>query len=64
MAVAGLSLARSAHAAGSDLIRIGMIGCGGRCTGAANDAMTADPGLRLVAMTDPIADRVKGAARR
>ena len=61
VAVAGLSLARSAHAAGSDTIRIGMIGSGGRCTGAANDAMTADPGLRLVAMTDCIADRVKGA---
>jgi predicted dehydrogenase len=53
-----LSLARSAHAAGSDVIRIGMIGCGGRCTGAAADAMTADPGVRLVAMTDLFADRV------
>jgi myo-inositol 2-dehydrogenase / D-chiro-inositol 1-dehydrogenase len=28
VAVAGLSLARSAHAAGSDQLRIGMIGCG------------------------------------
>lgn len=56
--VAGLSLARSAHAAGSDVIRIGMVGCGGRCSGAAADAMTADPGVRLVAMSDLFADRV------
>ncbi len=59
-ALAGLSLARSAHAAGSDIIRIGMIGCGGRCSGAAAEAMAADPGVRLVAMGDLFADRVQG----
>jgi len=58
-AAPALSIARAAHAAGSDVIRIGMIGCGGRCTGAAADAMTADPATRLVAMTDPFLDRVK-----
>ena len=58
-AVAGLSLARSAHAAGSDIIRIGTVGCGGRCSGAAGDSMTADPSVRLVAMTDLFADRVQ-----
>jgi len=60
-AVAGpaLALARGAHAAGSDVIRIGMIGCGGRCTGAAAAALTADPAVRLVAMTDLFADRVQ-----
>ncbi|HNT88092.1 MAG TPA: twin-arginine translocation signal domain-containing protein, partial [Candidatus Hydrogenedentes bacterium] len=35
------SIARNAHAAGSDIIRVGMIGCGGRNTGAAVDALTA-----------------------
>jgi predicted dehydrogenase len=58
--VAGLSIARGAHAAGDDLIRIGMVGCGGRCAGAAADAMNADPGVRLVAMSDLFADRVEG----
>ena len=38
-AMGGLSLERSVHAAGSDVIRIGMVGCGGRCTGAAGNAM-------------------------
>src|ERR1039458_374196 len=45
-----LDLARSAHAAGSDIIKVGMIGCGGRNAGAAGQALTADPGARLVAM--------------
>lgn len=53
-------VARVAHAAGSDVIRIGMVGCGGRCTGAASNAITADPGTRLVAMSDLFADRVQG----
>ena len=34
-AATGLSLARTAHAAGDGTIKIGMIGCGGRCSGAA-----------------------------
>ena len=51
-AVNGLSLAQSAHAAGSDIIRIGMVGCGGRWPGAAINAMNVDPGVRLVAMAD------------
>lgn len=58
--VAGLSIARGAHAAGGDVIKIGMVGCGGRCAGAAADAMNADPGVRLVAMSDLFADRVEG----
>jgi myo-inositol 2-dehydrogenase/D-chiro-inositol 1-dehydrogenase len=58
---AGLSLASNAHAAGSDIIRIGMVGCGGRCTGAAVDAMTADPAVRLVAMSDLFKDRVQSS---
>ena len=59
-AIGSLDLARTAHAAGSDLIRVGMIGCGGRCTGAAVEAMSADPGVRLVAMCDLFMDRVQG----
>lgn len=54
-----LDLARSVHAAGSDVIKIGMIGCGGRNAGAAVQALTADPGARLVAMCDLFMDRVQ-----
>jgi len=55
-----LALSRSAHAAGSDVLRIGMVGCGGRCTGAAVQVLQADPGTRLVAMSDLFADRIEG----
>jgi myo-inositol 2-dehydrogenase / D-chiro-inositol 1-dehydrogenase len=58
-AASGLSIARGAHAAGSDVIRIGLVGCGSRGPGAAVDAMTADPGVRLVAMGDVFASQVK-----
>jgi myo-inositol 2-dehydrogenase/D-chiro-inositol 1-dehydrogenase len=55
----GSFLARAARAAGSDTIRIGLIGCGGRGTGAAINAMSADKGIQLVAMADLIMARVK-----
>ncbi|MHC4693315.1 MAG: Gfo/Idh/MocA family protein [Planctomycetota bacterium] len=51
------------YAGGSDIIRVGMIGCGGRNTGAAAQALSADPGARLVAMCDIFMDRVKGKRR-
>jgi predicted dehydrogenase len=56
---ASLTLARSAHAAGSDVIRVGVVGCGGRGAGAAVNAMNADPSVQLVAMSDLFADRVQ-----
>jgi len=59
-AVAALPVEQFAHAAGSDVIRIGMVGCGGRCAGAARDAMDADAGTKLVAMCDLFADRIEG----
>lgn len=58
------SIANNAYAAGSDAIRVGMIGCGGRNTGAAAEALTADPGARLVAMCDIFMDRVKARRER
>ena len=58
-AVGTLPLARSAHAAGSDIIRIGLIGCGSRGPGAAVNAMNVDPGVRLVAMADVFADHIR-----
>jgi myo-inositol 2-dehydrogenase/D-chiro-inositol 1-dehydrogenase len=58
-AATSLSIARSAHAAGDDIIKVGVVGCGGRGAGAAVNAMQADPAVRLVAMSDLFADRVK-----
>lgn len=53
-----LDMGRYAHAAGSDVIKVGMIGCGGRNAGAVAQALTADPGARLVAMCDIFLDRI------
>lgn len=58
-----LTTGEAVYAAGSDIIRVGMIGCGGRNTGAGAQALTADPGARLVAMCDIFMERVKSKRR-
>ena len=45
----------------NDLIRIGLIGCGGRGTGAAAQALAADPNVKLVAMGDAFLDHVESS---
>jgi predicted dehydrogenase len=52
------TLAQSIHVAGSDLLRVGLIGCGGRGTGAAAQALAADKNVKLVAMGDAFKDRL------
>lgn len=59
-ALGSLALSRSVHAAGNETIRIGMIGSGGRCAGAATQSMQASPDVKLVAMCDLFEQRVKG----
>jgi len=59
VAIGGLSLARSAHAAGSQEIKIGMIGCGGRCSGAAAQALGVGKDVKLVAMVDVFQNRME-----
>jgi predicted dehydrogenase len=46
------------HAAGSDVLRIGLIGCGGRGTGAARQALRADAHVKLVAVGDMFRDKL------
>lgn len=60
---AGLSLARSAHAAGSDVLRVGLVGCGGRGAGAAVNALNADPHTQLVALADVFPDMLQATRR-
>lgn len=49
------------HVEGSDLLRIGLIGCGGRGTGAASQALAADKNVRLVAMGDAFSHRLQSS---
>jgi predicted dehydrogenase len=60
-ASAAAALLPNAHAAGSDLLRVGLVGCGGRGTGAAEQALTADKNVKLVAMADAFADRLESS---
>jgi predicted dehydrogenase len=64
-AAAPLSIARSAHAASSDLLKIVLIGCGGRGTGAANDCLNAakilGQPIKLIALADAFEDRMRGS---
>lgn len=59
MASGGLGWIPAVHAAGSDIIRLGLIGCGGRGTEATTQAMSADKGVRLMAMADIRLDRIQ-----
>ncbi len=56
-----MSMQQGVYAAGSDTLKVGMIGCGGRNTGAGAQALAADKGAKLVAMCDIFLDRVQGA---
>ena len=50
---------RNAHAAGDDEIRVAVIGCGGRGTGATIDALSVPGGnLKVVAMADVFPERL------
>ncbi|MCI0683093.1 MAG: Gfo/Idh/MocA family oxidoreductase [Gemmataceae bacterium] len=61
---ASLTLEQSAHAGGSDRLRVGLIGCGGRGTGAATQAMKADRNVRLHAMGDAFEDQITNSVNR
>jgi len=52
-------LARSAHVAPEDTLKLGLVGCGGRGRGAAVQALGADPNTKLVALADAFPDHVE-----
>lgn len=57
------SLHAGLYVAGSDLLKVGLIGCGGRGTGAAEQALNADPATELVALGDIFEDATQRARR-
>jgi len=54
-----LGAARSVHAAGSDILKVGLVGCGGRGNGAAVNAMHAEKNVRLTALGDAFPDALE-----
>lgn len=47
------------HASGTQTLKLGLIGCGGRGSGAVKDAIAADPHVELVAMGDVFQDQLE-----
>jgi predicted dehydrogenase len=60
-ATAAAATAPALYASGDDVIKIGLIGCGERGTGAAVNALNADKNVKLVAMGDAFEDRLEGS---
>lgn len=50
--------------AASDKVKIGVVGCGGRGTQAAEDTLTGNPNAEIVAMADIFEDRLEGSLRQ
>jgi predicted dehydrogenase len=62
LAVPSILPSRS-RAAGMEILRVGLIGCGGRGTGAAQQALKADPNTVLVAMADVFPEAIETALK-
>lgn len=60
--LSGMSIP-SVHAAGSDTIRVALIGCGGRGRGACFQALNTQGPVQLVAIADAFEDQAKGFAQ-
>jgi predicted dehydrogenase len=56
---ANMSMLANVHADGSDVIRVGLIGCGGRGSGAAAQCLRGGSNVKLVAMGDAFQDRLQ-----
>jgi len=49
------------HARGSDTVKVGLIGCGGRGTGAAYNSATSHPAVVIHALGDVFAERIESS---
>jgi myo-inositol 2-dehydrogenase / D-chiro-inositol 1-dehydrogenase len=58
----GLNVARSAHAAANDEMKIALVGCGGRGAGAVVNCLDTVPNVKVIALADAFTDRANGCA--
>ncbi|MDW7693539.1 Gfo/Idh/MocA family oxidoreductase [Flammeovirgaceae bacterium SG7u.111] len=56
-------ISKTVYAGNSDTIKVGLIGCGGRGTGAASQALNADDNVVLTAMADIFEDKLKSSLK-
>jgi predicted dehydrogenase len=57
--ISALAKRQPVHAAGSEMLNVGLVGCGPRGTGAAVNALSADAATQLTAMADLFPDRIE-----
>ena len=59
-----LPIERFAHAAdGGNVLKLALVGCGGRGSGAANQALNTSPNVKLVAIAELFPDKVEAAIK-
>jgi len=51
------------HLGGTETLKVGLVGCGGRGTGAAAQALRADPNTKLVALADTFKDHLESSLK-
>lgn len=64
LSAVSLGLPARAYAAGFEKVRVGVIGCGGRGSGAVTDCLEADDGVEIVAIADAFRDRLDGSLEK
>lgn len=62
--LSNLSTPAGAYAQENNAIKVGLIGCGGRGTGAATQALSTDGPVKLVAMADAFPDQLESSKSR
>jgi myo-inositol 2-dehydrogenase / D-chiro-inositol 1-dehydrogenase len=60
--LAGIALMPKAHAAGTDAIKVAVIGCGGRGSGAAINCIEAGGNVKIIAVADAFEEKAKACA--
>ena len=63
-ALAVNNIAANAFQGGNDLVKVGLVGCGGRGTGAITQNLSADSNCKLVAVGDTFRDRAEDVLNR
>jgi myo-inositol 2-dehydrogenase/D-chiro-inositol 1-dehydrogenase len=63
-AMAGLAHVPAVHAAGSDVIKVGLVGCGGRGSGALENVLQSARGVQVVAIADYFKEKTDSCRSR
>src|SRR5947207_5759031 len=56
--------ALNAHAAGDDQIKVGLVGCGNRGGGAAENVLSSAQGVKIVALADVFKNKIEATRGR